>query len=111
LGIAAAEPLYVVDIDDQSKRVVVGHAADLKCAGLIARWVNWLEEPAAEIEAEVQIRYRAPAVACKIRPEPDGACEVHFTEPLTAVTPGQAAVFYRGERVLGGGWIERAIRN
>ena len=110
LGIAAAEPLYVVDIDDQSKRVVVGHKADLKCAGLIARWVNWLEEPAAEIEAEVQIRYRAPAVACKIRPEPDGACEVHFTEPLTAVTPGQAAVFYRGERVLGGGWIVRALR-
>ena len=110
LGIAAAEPLYVVDIDDQSKRVVVGHKADLKCAGLIARWVNWLEEPAAEIETEVQIRYRAPAVACKIRPEPDGACEVHFTEPLTAVTPGQAAVFYRSERVLGGGWIVRALR-
>jgi tRNA-specific 2-thiouridylase len=110
LGISAAEPLYVVDIDEESKRVVVGGKDELKCAGLIARSVNWIEEPQGEIAAEVQIRYRAPAVACRIRPETNGASEVRFAEPLSAVTPGQAAVFYRGDRVLGGGWIQRALR-
>ena len=62
-----------------------------------------------ESAAEVQIRYRAPAVPCVIRPMADGGCEVRFDHPLPAVTPGQAAVFYRGEQVLGGGWIERAL--
>ena len=110
LGIAAEEPLYVIDIDEQSKRVVVGQKADLRCAGLIAGSVNWLEPPEGDIEAEVQIRYRAPAAACRIRPQSDRTCEVRFAEPLPAVTPGQAAVFYRGDQVLGGGWIERALR-
>ena len=77
----------------------------LTCKGLIARSVNWLEAPGdAAIAAEVQIRYRAPAVACVIRPWPK-VCEVRFESPLPAVTPGQAAVFYRGDQVLGGGWI------
>jgi len=112
LGIAAAEPLYVVDIDDESKRVVVGNKNDLTCRGLIARSVNWLEAPRdSEIDAEVQIRYRAPAIACRIRPESNDTCEVRFATSFPAVTPGQAAVFYRGDQVLGGGWIERAIRN
>ncbi|MGZ9262660.1 MAG: tRNA 2-thiouridine(34) synthase MnmA [Candidatus Binatia bacterium] len=111
LGIAAAEPLYVVDIDERSKRVVVGNKNDLNCSGLIARAVNWIEAPMdGESAAEVQIRYRAPAVPCVIRPLADGGCEVRFDHPLAAVTPGQAAVFYRGEHVLGGGWIERALR-
>jgi tRNA-specific 2-thiouridylase len=112
LGISGPEPLYVVDIDEQSKRVVVGKKDELSCSGLIARSVNWLEAPSdAEFEAEVQIRYRAPAIACTIRPDSNGSCEVRFAASFPAVTPGQAAVFYRGERVLGGGWIERAIRN
>jgi tRNA-specific 2-thiouridylase len=110
LGIAAAEPLYVVEIDDESKRVVVGNKDDLSCAGLTARAVQWLEPPEArEIEAEVQIRYRAPAIPCVIRPGTDRVCSVRFNEAFTAVTPGQAAVFYRGDQVLGGGWIERAL--
>ena len=111
LGISGAEPLYVVDIDQASKRVVVGNKNDLNCAGLIARSVNWIEGPMdGASAAEVQIRYRAPAVPCVIRPMADGGCEVRFDNPLPAVTPGQAAVFYRGEQVLGGGWIERALR-
>ena len=73
--------------------------------------MNWIEAPMdGESAAEVQIRYRAPAVPCVIRPMADGGCEVRFDNPLPAVTPGQAAVFYRGEQVLGGGWIERALR-
>lgn len=110
LGLSASEPLYVIGIDERSKRVVVGKKEDLSCKGLIARSVNWLETPRdPEIEAEVQIRYRAPAMSCQIRPESDGTCEVRFADWLPAVTPGQAAVFYRGEQLLGGGWIERAL--
>ena len=111
LGISAAEPLYVVEIEDETKRVVVGKKNELASHGLIARSVNWLEAPVTgEVEAEVQIRYRAPAVACVIRQGDDRACEVRFKEPVTAVTPGQAAVFYRGEQLIGGGGIERALR-
>jgi tRNA-specific 2-thiouridylase len=111
LGVAAAEPLYVVAIDDASRRITVGSKADLRCMGLVARSVNWLDEPDnSEIEAEVQIRYRAAAIPCVIRHTPTRSCEVLFNEPLAAVTPGQAAVFYRGDKLLGGGWIERAIR-
>jgi tRNA-specific 2-thiouridylase len=111
LGISASQPLYVVDIDDASKRVVVGSKTDLNCKGLIARSVNWLEAPGGTaVAAAVQIRYRAQAVACVIQPMADGRCEVRFESPLPAVTPGQAAVFYGGDQVLGGGWIERALR-
>ncbi|MGH7852493.1 MAG: aminomethyltransferase beta-barrel domain-containing protein, partial [Candidatus Binatia bacterium] len=111
LGISAAEPLYVVGIENETKRVVVGKKNELASHGLIVRSVNWIEAPSGnEMEAEVQIRYRAPAVGCMIRQRDDKSCEVHFKEPVMAVTPGQAAVFYRGEQVIGGGWIERALR-
>jgi len=110
LGISAAEPLYVVEIDDESRRVLVGKKQELSRAGLIARSVNWLDAPTDRaVEAEVQIRYRAPAVPSVLRPRSDDSCEVRFKEAFPAVTPGQAAVFYRGEEVLGGGWIQSAI--
>jgi tRNA-specific 2-thiouridylase len=111
LGIAAAEPLYVVEIEEHTHRLVVGKKNELAAIGLVARAVEWLDSPSAdEIEAEVQIRYRAPATACIIRRRGEQSWEVRFKEAVPAVTPGQAAVFYRGEQVLGGGWIERAVR-
>ena len=111
LRISGAKPLYVVDIDEETKRVVVGKKEELRCAGLIARSLNWIEFPGqSEFEAEVQVRYRAAAVACTIHPGENGTCEVRFQEPFLAVTPGQAAVFYRGDKLIGGGWIERALR-
>jgi len=111
LGIAAGEPLYVVEIDDDSKRVIVGKKNELSCAGLTARSVNWIEPPGDnDMEGEVQVRYRAPAIPCVIRKTSADACEVRFAEAFPAATPGQAAVFYRGDKVLGGGWIERALR-
>lgn len=111
LGIAATEPLYVIDIDDKTKQVVVGKKAELRCTGLIASAVNWIDVPDhVEFAAEVQIRYRAPAVPCMVRSDANGSCEVVFDETVQGVTPGQAAVFYRGEQVLGGGWIERALK-
>jgi tRNA-uridine 2-sulfurtransferase len=111
LGISAAEPLYVLQIEEDTQRVVVGKKQNLLSVGLTARAVHWQELPKeSEFEAEVQIRYRAPAVACVIRPQSDHRCEVCFHDPIAAVAPGQAAVFYRRDKVLGGGWIERAIK-
>src|SRR5919109_959965 len=111
LGIAAPEPLYVLAIEEESKRVVVGKKEELECAGLVARNVNWVEPPdGAEIPVEVQIRYRTAAVPCFVRSTIDGACVVRFREVFPAVTPGQAAVFYRGDPLLGGGWVTEAMR-
>jgi tRNA-specific 2-thiouridylase len=111
LGISASRPLYVVDIDEDSKRVVVGTKEELGCKGLIANNVNWIEGlDEDEIAAEVQIRYRSPAIPGVIRKTVAGSLEVRFTDDFPAVTPGQAAVFYRGDQLLGGGWITQAIR-
>lgn len=111
LGVAAAEPLYVVGMDAASKRVVVGSRADLDCSGLIARSAHWIERPAgAEIAAEIQVRSRAPAIPCRLRLLPGDRFEARFETPFPAVAPGQAAVVYQGERVLGGGWIEQSIK-
>lgn len=111
LGISAPEPLYVVEIQADSNKVVVGKREELACTGLLAVDVNWIVPPVEqEFEAEVQIRYRSGAVPCTVRPDAYGRCEVRFIRECPAVTPGQAAVFYRRDQVLGGGWIERAIR-
>jgi tRNA-specific 2-thiouridylase len=111
LGIAASRPLYVVGIDQDSKRVVVGTKEELGCKGLIANYVNWIERPDEdEIATEVQIRYRSPAIPAVVRKTVAGSLEVRFTEDFPAVTPGQAAVFYRGDQLLGGGWITQSIR-
>ena len=112
LGIAAPQPSYVLDIDHASKRVVVGTKSELACSGLTMARMNWLEPPVAqEFRAQVQIRYRSPAIPSVIRLGENNPCQVRFNEPHPGVTPGQAAVIYRGEKLLGGGWIEHAIRS
>jgi tRNA-specific 2-thiouridylase len=112
LGISAPQPLYVVEIEDKLKRVVVGTKEELECQGLVARNVNWIESlDEEELLAEVQNRYRSSTIPCVVRITDDETCEVRFKESFPAVTPGQAAVLYRGARVLGGGWIDRAIRD
>lgn len=111
LGIAAAEALYVIEIDDKTRQVIVGKKEELHCTGLIASAINWIDLPdQTEFSAEVQVRYRAPAVPCLVRPSANGCCEVDFQEAVQGVTRGQAAVFYRGDQVLGGGWIDRALK-
>jgi tRNA-specific 2-thiouridylase len=111
LGISASRPLYVVDIETEAKRVVVGAKENLGCKGLVVENINWIESSDEdEIAAEVQIRYRSPAIPCVVRRAIEGTFEVRFTEEFPAVTPGQAAVFYRGDQVLGGGWIRSAIK-
>jgi tRNA-specific 2-thiouridylase len=110
LGLSAPERLYVLALEPKTNRLVVGPEELLYSKGLIASEVNWLVPPTTgELEAEVKIRYRTPGVAARISPLAGNRAKVTFLEPQRAVTPGQAAVFYQGERVLGGGVIERVL--
>ena len=107
LGLAAPSPLFVLAIEPEENRVVVGEEADLFAPGLRGERLHWIgTEAAAATEATVKIRSRHPGVAATIHPLGDGRVEVRFAEPQRGVTPGQAAVFYQGTRVLGGCWIE-----
>ena len=109
LGVAAGEPLYVIATDPGAQRVVVGSKDELLRPALHAGGVNWisiagLDKPA---RAQVKIRNKHVAADAELRPTAGSArVEVVFDEPQRAVTPGQAAVFYDGDLVLGGGWIE-----
>jgi len=109
LRVAAGEPLYVIATQPESQRVVVGRNQDLLRNRLYAKDVNWISIApiAVPTRAEVKIRNKHEAAAATLFPTPDETrVEIHFDEPQRAVTPGQAAVFYDGDLVLGGGWIE-----
>lgn len=107
LGLASPSPLYVLQIEPERNRVVVGPEKELLAPGLLGERLHWIGPgPQGEVEAVVKIRSRHPGVASRIRPLPDGRVEIEFAEPQRGVTPGQAAVFYQGSRVLGGCWIE-----
>jgi tRNA-uridine 2-sulfurtransferase len=109
LRIAAAEPLYVISTDPSTQRVTVGHGEDLLRERLVANQVNWVSIAPLDgpREAQVKIRNRhAPARATLHPAGNDRRIEVRFAEPQRAITPGQAAIFYDGDLVLGGGWIE-----
>ena len=108
LGIAAREPLYVIATEPATRRVVVGRDADLRRESARVREVNWISiaPPAEPVRAEVKIRNKHVAAAATLAPDGDTRVEIRFDEPQRAVTPGQGAVFYSGDLVLGGGWIE-----
>jgi len=109
LGVAAGEPLYVIATEPESRRVIVGRGTDLQTATFTARDVNWISIPAiaAPRRAQVRIRNRhVPADATLYPVGDDTRVEVRFDVPQRAVTPGQGAVFYDGDLVLGGGWID-----
>jgi tRNA-specific 2-thiouridylase len=100
-------PMYVLALKPDERQVVVGPKASLERTTLTASGVNWIDgAPGGARRAHVQIRHRHPAGAATIRSLGDGRAEVVFDAPQIAVTPGQAAVFYDGDIVLGGGWIE-----
>jgi tRNA-specific 2-thiouridylase len=108
LGVAAGEPLYVISTEPASKRVVVGRNDALLRATMVVNDVNWISiaAPLAPIRAEVKIRNKHQAAGATLTPTADPArIEIRFDEAQRAVTPGQGAVFYCGELVLGGGWI------
>jgi tRNA-specific 2-thiouridylase len=108
LGLSSREPLYVTRIDAPSRTVVVGSRDELARTSLTASGVNWIaiDPPCDWRSASVQIRHRHRPAAARVRSLPDGRAEARFVEPQLAVTPGQAAVFYDGDVVLGGGWID-----
>jgi tRNA-specific 2-thiouridylase len=107
LGVALGRPAYVVAIDPDSNRVVVGDDADLRSSEFEAEEVNWIAEPpSSPVRALVKIRYNGPGAEAEVEPVGSGVARVRFLEPQRAVTPGQAAVFYKDDEVLGGGWIK-----
>ncbi|MFO8101065.1 MAG: tRNA 2-thiouridine(34) synthase MnmA [Dehalococcoidia bacterium] len=108
IGIAAEYPLYVVDIDVQRKAIIVGSQDEIYRSELTATEVNWTggEPPSQPIEAEAKIRYSHPPARAKLFPLDDSNVRLAFAQPQMAITPGQAVVFYEGEKLLGGGTIE-----
>jgi tRNA-specific 2-thiouridylase len=111
LGIAAADPLYVVKLDPAMNRVIVGDrdsAGSLDCSVTRLNWVS-IAEPTAPLRCEVQVRYRSSPVVVSVIPLEDDRVKLVFDEPQFGITPGQAAVFYDGAMLLGGGIIEKSL--
>ena len=102
------KPLYVVDIDPDTSRVIVGGEEDLICEEFEVDRTNW-HVPEGEVPASltVKIRYAHPGAEAMVQPLENHRARVRLATPQRAVTPGQAAVFYDGDRVIGGGWIAR----
>jgi tRNA-specific 2-thiouridylase len=110
LGIAGGERRYVLRIVPSENEVVLGRREELLAPGLRASRVRWLiEPPSAALPCQAKIRYRHAAAPAAVTALPGDEARVSFAEPQSAITPGQAVVFYDGSRVLGGGWIEEAV--
>ena len=106
----SARPRYVVDLDPETNRVIVGGVDDLIAEEFEVDRVNWIDlNPSNQVaDVTVKIRYNHPGTAATLTPGENGRAHVRLHEPQKAVTPGQAAVFYNGDIVLGGGWICRS---
>jgi len=106
LGVAAGSPRYVVRIEPDRNRVVVGSREEALRRACTVRRLNWIAgEPPSAFRAQVQVRYRhAPAAACVALGAEEKA-SVRFDVPQFGVAPGQVAAFYDGDELLGGGWI------
>ena len=108
LGVTAADPLYVVRLEPETNTLVVGSDAEVLADGLVAGGVTWTAQALAHPRrAEVRVRHRHPPAPALLTPRADGTVAVRFDAPQRAPAPGQAAVFYDGDVVLGGGTILR----
>jgi tRNA-uridine 2-sulfurtransferase len=109
LGLSGnAEPLFVLEIDAEHARVVVGPRASLRRQTITLRDVNWLADPALAAECAVKVRSMRPPVPAQVASGPAGTATVRLAAPEEAIAPGQACVFYKGTQMLGGGWISRS---
>jgi tRNA-specific 2-thiouridylase len=108
LGIAAPAPLYVLKLEPETRTVVVGPREALDRTTLTASGMNWIscDPPEEWTRVEAQIRHRHQPAPGRVRVLPDGRAELKFDRPQAAITPGQAVVFYDGDVVVGGGWIQ-----
>jgi tRNA-specific 2-thiouridylase len=108
IGVAAAQPLYVIGIDAGRNQVIVGDRTAAQNSECTVQQVNWVSvaEPASPIHVEVQIRYRSAAEPATVIPLENNRVKIVFDEPQFSITPGQAAVWYDGEVLLGGGLID-----
>jgi tRNA-specific 2-thiouridylase len=108
LGVSSGAPLYVLKIDPETAQVTVGPRAALDRTTLTASGVNWIatDPPVSWLELDAQIRYRHRPGPGRVRALDGDRAEFVFYDPQPAVTPGQAVVFYEGDQVVGGGWIE-----
>ena len=108
LGISSPRPLYVIELDAAANRVVVGDDVALDRSEFEVDRCNWIafDRPAGTMEVTVKIRYNHPGTPATVTPLEHGRASVRLHAAQRAITPGQAAVFYRGGLVLGGGWIE-----
>jgi tRNA-specific 2-thiouridylase len=110
LGLGGPDRLYVRALDAARNRVEVAPEAGLAVGGARLEGVRWTgAAPNAPVRALVRIRYRHAGAHASVEPAGDGTARVAFEAPVSALAPGQAAVFYDGERVLGGGWIAGAL--
>ena len=109
LGIAIGRPVFVVALDRERNRLILGEDAELHSAECEVHDVNWIpwEQPDGPVRAQVRIRNRHEPADATVTAVSDTTAHVTFRQPQRAITPGQAAVFYSGERVLGGGWIAK----
>jgi tRNA-specific 2-thiouridylase len=109
IGISAAEPLYVLDKNPEKNELIVGPDSDLNQSSIIAKNVNWIsgETPISVHHLQVKIRYKAEAQDATIEPIGSNRVRIQFDTPVRDATPGQFAVFYDDDIVLGGGEISR----
>jgi tRNA-uridine 2-sulfurtransferase len=109
LSVAGATPLYVTHLDAATATITVGPRSEILHSKLKATQANWHCDLPPEFEATVQVRYNHVGSPARVRLTSPGGFAVDFAEPVMAVTPGQAAVCYQGDRLLGGGWIQSAF--
>ena len=108
-SVAVGRPVYVTDINPRTADVTIGTKTDLLAGGLTADCANWQVDVLASFDAKVKIRYNHQGAAAKVLVTGKDTFEVRFDKPLEAVTPGQAAVVYSEECLLGGGWIKEKL--
>ncbi|HEX6717757.1 MAG TPA: tRNA 2-thiouridine(34) synthase MnmA [Pyrinomonadaceae bacterium] len=110
MGIANERALYVISIDAGNNRVTAGPSEELLSREFTVARVNWIafDDPKEAVRADVRVRYRHTAAPATITPLDNNGARIVFDEPQRAITPGQASVFYRGDAVIGGGWIVRS---